>query len=161
MSCWYLSKSIQNFKLLITDFMAEFDISFMLSSLLYAGSTIGWVAGCLWPVQVKQPSYFAKRFLAGTLLVESIINQLGRFSPTSGHWSWFPKISFFPQFLSAKQPQKVVGYSPSQARLLAVLLSSCLHGMFFIMMGSKGGYWVFFCAYMLSAFARSILTGKN
>ena len=101
-----------------------------------------------------------QRFLAGTLLMESIINQLGRFSPTSGHWSWFPKFSF-PQFLSAKQPQKVIGYSPSQARLLAVLLSSCLHGMFFIMMGSKGGYWVSFCAYTLSAFARSILTGKN
>ena len=99
--------------------------------------------------------------MVGTLLVESIINQLGRFSPTSGHWSWFPKISFLPQFLSAKQPQKVIGYSPSQARLLAVLLSSCLHGMFFIMMGSKGGFWLSFCAYMVVAFARSILTGKN
>ena len=93
--------------------------------------------------------------------MESIINQLGRFSPTSGHWSWFPKISFFPQFLFSKQPQKVTGYSPSQARLLAVLLSSCLHGMFFIMMGSKGGFWLTFCAYMLAAFARAFLTGKN
>ena len=137
--------------------MAEFHVSFMLSSLLYAGSTIGWVTKC---VQAKQPSYFAKRFLVGTLLVESIINQFGRFSPTSEHWSWFPKISFFPQFLSAKQPQKVIGYSPSQARLLAVLLSSCLHGMFFIMMGSKGGFWLSFCAFLLSAFARAILTGK-
>ena len=145
--------------------MAEFHISFMLSSLLYVANTIGWVAECLWPVQAKQLSYFAKRFLAGTLLVESIINQLGLFSPTSGHWSWFPKISFFSQFFSAKQPQpqpqKVIGHSLSQARLLAVLLSSVLHGMFFIMMGSKGGFWLTFSAYILSSFARSILTGKN
>ena len=93
--------------------------------------------------------------------MESIINQLGRFSPKSGHWSWIPEISFFPRVLSAKQRQKVIGYSPSQARLLAVLLSSCLHAIFFIMMGSKGGFWLSFCAYMLAAFARSILTGQN
>ena len=93
--------------------------------------------------------------------MESIINQLGRFSPTSGNWSWIPKISFLPLFLFAKQPQKVIGYSPSQARLLALLLSSCLHGIFFIMMGSKGEFWHSFCAYMLAAFARSILTGRS
>ncbi|KAF8807212.1 MFS general substrate transporter [Phlegmacium glaucopus] len=117
--------------------MAEFHINFMFSSLLYAGSTIG--------------------FLTGTLLVESIINQLGRFSPTNVHWSWFLRMSIFPEFLSSKKPRKVIGYSPSKARFLALLLSSCLHGMFFVMMGSHGGYWVSFCAYALAAFARSIL----
>ena len=111
-------------------------------------------------IVAAQPSYLAKRFLAGTLLVESIINQLGCFSLKNGHWSWFPSISFFPQLPSANKPRKVIGYSPSQARLLSLLLSSCLHAMFFIMMGSKGGYWVLFCAYALAAFARSILTGK-
>lgn len=112
----------------------------------------------LWPLCRQLTS--AQRFLTGTLLVEFIINQLGRFSPTKAHWSWFPRISFFPQFLVSKEPRTVIGYSPSQARLLALLVSSCLHGMFFIMMGSKGGYWVSFCAYALAAFARSILTDK-
>ena len=92
--------------------------------------------------------------------MESIINQFGLFCPTSGHWSWFPKTSFFSPFLSADQRQKMIGYSPSQARLLALLLSSCMHGMFFIMMGSKGGFWLAFSAYILSGFARSLLTGK-
>ena len=100
------------------------------------------------------------KILDGKFLVESIINQLGRFSPTSGHWSWFPKISFFTQFLSPKQPQKVIGYSPSQSRLLAVLLSSCLHGMFFIiMMGSesKGGFLGFILCRNCSVLSAALL----
>lgn len=141
--------------------MAEFHVNFMLSSLLYAGSTIGWVVACLWPLWRggKRWSHLAKRFLTGTLLVESIIKQLGGFSPTDGHWSWFPATSFLSVFTSAKNPRKIIGYSPSQSRLLVLLVSSCLHGMFFVMMGSEGGYWVSFCAYALAAFARSLLTG--
>jgi hypothetical protein len=32
--------------------------------------------------------------------------------------------------------------------------------MFFVVMGTKGGFWVLFCAYALAAFARAILSGE-
>ncbi|KDR84783.1 hypothetical protein GALMADRAFT_131573 [Galerina marginata CBS 339.88] len=121
-------------------FMADYHVSFMMSSLLFAGSTIG--------------------FMIGTFLVESIIHQLGRFDPAKSHWSWLPKTNLFSRFSTRSREEKDVGYSSSQARLLALLSSSILHGMFFVMMGSRGGYWVSFGAYSVAAFARSILTAS-
>ncbi|KAF8971543.1 major facilitator superfamily domain-containing protein [Flammula alnicola] len=122
-------------------FMEEFHISFMMSSLLYAGSTLG--------------------FMTGTLLVESIIHQFGRFDPTKNTWSWMPKTAILARFFSRNCQHTEIGFSPSQARLMALLVSSILHALFFVMMGSKGGFWVLFWAYALAAFARSILTGKH
>ncbi|KAF8168311.1 major facilitator superfamily domain-containing protein [Crassisporium funariophilum] len=121
-------------------FAAEFNISSMMTSLLYAGSTIG--------------------FIFGTLIVESIINQLGRFVLTRTQWTWLPQFSCLSWFQSKGSAPKQVGFSKSQSRLLAILISSILHGLFFVLMGSKGGFWVLFSAYALAAFARSILTAS-
>ncbi|PPQ90444.1 hypothetical protein CVT25_014962 [Psilocybe cyanescens] len=121
-------------------FMADYHIGFMMSSLLYAATTVG--------------------FMVGTCLVESIVNQLGCFDLTSNHSSWIPRLSF--SCLSIRKPgNNKIGYSPSQARHVALLVSSILHGMFFVMMGSRGGFWVVFGAYAVAAFARSILTGPQ
>uniref|UniRef100_A0A8H7Y8V3 Major facilitator superfamily (MFS) profile domain-containing protein n=1 Tax=Psilocybe cubensis TaxID=181762 RepID=A0A8H7Y8V3_PSICU len=120
----------------LPDFMADYHITFMMSSLLYAATTVG--------------------FIVGTMLVESIINQLGRFRLVADHSSWIPAI----QLLKTKQSDNEIGYSPSQARHISLLVSSILHGMFFVMMGSRGGFWAAFGAYAVAAFARSVLTGR-
>ncbi|KAJ3507663.1 hypothetical protein NLJ89_g6181 [Agrocybe chaxingu] len=117
-------------------FMAEFQVSYTLSSLLYAGSTTG--------------------YLFGTFLVELIINYLSQFNLTKTCWSWFPASILF----SRKHTQKKLGFSPSQGRLLTLLFSSTVHAMFFVMMGSRSGYWVLFFGYVVAAFARSILTAS-
>ncbi|CAA7264720.1 unnamed protein product [Cyclocybe aegerita] len=121
---------------ILPHFMAEFQVSYTLSSLLYAGSTTG--------------------YLFGTFLVELIINYLSQFNLAKTCWSWFPASILF----SPKHTQKKLGFSPSQGRLLTLLFSSTVHAMFFVMMGSKNGYWVLFFAYVVAAFARSILTAS-
>lgn len=93
--------------------------------------------------------------------MESIINQLGCFDLAKSQPSWIPQTCLPSKFFSfRKGASKHTGFSPSQARLLALLLSSFLHGMFFVMMGTKGGFWVLFGAYVIAAFARAILTGE-
>lgn len=116
-----------------------------------------WVRQC--PHSPLLADLHSSRFMVGTCLVESIVNQLGCFDLTSNHSSWIPRLSF--SCLSIRKPgNNKIGYSPSQARHVALLVSSILHGMFFVMMGSRGGFWVVFGAYAVAAFARSILTGK-
>ncbi|KAF9535544.1 major facilitator superfamily domain-containing protein [Crepidotus variabilis] len=118
-------------------FMSDFHISFTLSSTLYAGGTIG--------------------FMFSTILIETLIHFLGQFDLSKTHWSWIPEFTFFG-IRSPRKAPKSVGNSPSQARLLALLIASILHGSFFVMMGSRGSFWVMFFAYSVAAFARSILT---
>ena len=72
------------------------------------------------------------------------------------HWSWIPKTSYSAK---SSSPKFSVGYSPSQARILVILISSVTHAMFFVMMGSKSGYWTCFSAYTVAAFSRGLLTG--
>ena len=50
---WVVETNLNRFKILNFYIIAEFHISFMLSSLLYAWSTIGWVTECLWHVQIN------------------------------------------------------------------------------------------------------------
>ena len=104
---------------------------------------------------------FILRFKSGTLLVESLINQLGCFNLAKSQWSWIPHTRLLSKIFSFRKGGAIkTGFSPSQARLLALLMSSLLHGMFFVMMGTKGEFWVLFGAYVLAAFARAILTGE-
>lgn len=135
------------------DFMKEYNISFMTSSLVYAGATIGYEHLILREYYSQLPS----SFIIGTVLVESIIAQLGRFDPQNPTPTWIPRL------ISRNKGSSVsvkTGFSRSQAHLLSILVSSVLHGMFFLMMGFKGGFPVLFCAYALAAFARSILTAS-
>lgn len=92
------------------------------------------------------------RFGFGTAVVESVVRYLGQFNMSNKHWSWIPKTSF-------SRKSSSVGYSQSQARFHAVVISSIMHAMFFVMMGSRRGYWTCFSAYAVAAFSRGILTG--
>lgn len=101
-----------------------------------------------------------RRFFAGTLLLESILHQLGLFDLSANHYSWLPAIDFHPRLRFLRYRGRAIGHSPSQSTLLALLISSTLHGMFFVMMGSGEGFGIVFSAYAIAAFARSILTGE-
>ncbi|KAF9557867.1 MFS general substrate transporter [Agrocybe pediades] len=114
-------------------FMADYHVSYMMSSLLFAGSTLG--------------------FVIGTLLLELLVNSLGRFDVEREQWSWIPRV------FSRSRPHSTVAFSTSQARLLSLLFSSSVHGAFFVMMGARGGFGGSFAAYSVAAFARAILTG--
>jgi hypothetical protein len=116
--------------------MEDFNITFMTGSLFYAASTIG--------------------FLTGTFLLERILKQLGRISRTGTRTSLFP---FYPSISKRTGVDAGVRFSPLQARLLAVIMSGFLHGMFFVIMGTRGGFPAIFVAHSTAAFARSILTG--
>lgn len=139
--------------------MQQYHISFMMSSLLYAGSTLGSVSFILCDITSGLPVH---RFMIGTMLVESIVNQLGRFDPSKNAWSWVPQMNLFRHIFARDRSKKNPAFSPSQARFLSLLVSSSLHAMFFVVMGiARGGFWVLFFAYALAAFSRSILTGEN
>ena len=96
------------------------------------------------------------RFGIGTAVVESVIRYLGQFDISAKHWSWIPKTSYSAK---SSSPKSFVGHSPSQARILVILISSVTHATFFVMMGSKSGYWMCFSAYTVAAFSRGLLTG--
>jgi len=88
-------------------------------------------------------------------VVESIIRRLGTFSLDDEKCRWFPLL---PKFLAKSGSERA--FSPSQATSLAVIVSSILHAMFFVIMGTKAGFWALFGAYALAAFARCILTSE-
>ncbi|TFK20148.1 MFS general substrate transporter [Coprinopsis marcescibilis] len=116
-------------------FMEEFKVTFVTGSLLYAASTVG--------------------FIVGTLILERLLQQMGRIS-----WSkllrWLP-ICSRPE---SHQDHIPTPYSPVRARHISIAISSIIFSMFFVIMGSSKGYTALFIAYMIAAFARSILTGS-
>lgn len=59
-----------------------------------------------------------------------------------------------------KHQKDALRFSAVQARHVGLFVSSILHGMFFVVMGTRGGFPVLFFAYALAAFARAILTGE-
>lgn len=99
-------------------------------------------------------------FLSGTLLVELVNRKLGAFDFSDSTISWVPRLQTLSLLGLQKTNAKTVGYSGYQARILGLLLSSILHGTFFIIMASRGGFAALFCAYVVAALARSVLTGK-
>ncbi|KAF7784749.1 hypothetical protein Agabi119p4_914 [Agaricus bisporus var. burnettii] len=114
-------------------FMADFNINFTMSSLLYAANLIG--------------------FLSGTLLVESILKILSRTSLNQKRSAWYPYIRFGKKIGSIGVPRSFV-----QSRHLVVVYGGLVHGSFFVMMGLKTGYPLTFIAYVASAFSRGIVT---
>ncbi|KAF9459473.1 major facilitator superfamily domain-containing protein [Collybia nuda] len=117
-------------------FTAEFHLTAMTSSLLFAGSTCG--------------------FAFGTVLVESILKALGRIPLGAGRNNIVPPR--VARLFSARN--SAGGYSASQARSLTLAIACILHGVHFIMIGLKGGFGVTFLAYAVAAFARALLTGE-
>ncbi|KAF5355966.1 hypothetical protein D9756_004248 [Leucocoprinus leucothites] len=116
-----------------TDLAAEFHLTTMTSSLLWAGTTCG--------------------FFIGTFLLEIILRWLGRFSLEPS------KKSIVPHTLAIfKKNRPASGHSATQARHSTLLIASVLHAFYFIMMGSRGGFPVMFVAYAMAAFSRALLT---
>lgn len=111
---------------------AEFHLTTMTSSLLWAGTACG--------------------FFIGTFLIEIILRWLGRFSLERS------KKSIIPQSWITFDKRPSFGYSPTQARHSALLIASVVHALYFVMMGSQGGFPVMFVAYALAAFARALLS---
>jgi hypothetical protein len=135
-----------------SDLMATYNVNFTMSSLLFAGNTIGYK---FYHSNLQRLTY--SRFAFGTLGVQFVIKYLGQFDVSEANWSWIPKTNY--KIFSNRNCQ--VGHSPSQAKLLIVMVSSIMHAIFFIMMGSRSGFWTCFSAYVLAASSRAILTGRD
>lgn len=101
-------------------------------------------------------TYTGLRFFFGTLIAERVLNYIGRFNVGKAK---VPAKELRPAFF-ARSSREGVGFSPSQARFFSLVISSVLHGLHFIMMGSRSGFPMMFSAYVLAAFARAFLTGE-
>ncbi|KAJ3551039.1 hypothetical protein NMY22_g41 [Coprinellus aureogranulatus] len=116
--------------------MEDFNITFMTGSLFYAAAAIGYITG--------------------TVILEKMNEQLGRASHSSTRSSWIP---FYPSLSCRSESDMPTRYSSLQARHLAILVGAFFHGMFFVIMGTRGGFPAIFVAQMTVAFARAVLNG--
>lgn len=89
------------------------------------------------------------RFFLGTFFVELIITVLGRF-----------QLRRLRNVFKRNKPDEDTYPSSSQGRHLILLIASIAHAMYFVMMGSRGGFPVMFLAYVVSAFSRALLSGE-
>ncbi|KAI0690670.1 major facilitator superfamily domain-containing protein [Cytidiella melzeri] len=121
---------------LLPYFKDAFHLSFMLSSLCFVASTVG--------------------FALGTTLVERILGLVGWIciSPDS-------RRSIFHAMLQRRVAGNVYGHSPTQARFIATWAGTLVHPVFFVIMGCRKNFASMLVAYAISAFSRSVLTGKN
>lgn len=117
-------------------FERDFDLTPLTSSLLFAGSTVG--------------------FAAATVLVEWTSKVLSNACTSSRNRSFFPAIPWF----SRTNLKGDIGTSPTQGRYFAIAYFSVLHASFFVLMGSRGGYPVLLLAYAFAAYARGIITAQ-
>ncbi|KAI0803077.1 major facilitator superfamily domain-containing protein [Irpex lacteus] len=94
-------------------------------------------------------------FALGTTLVERILGVVGWVCvlPNS-------RISFLPALLRRCPEGSTRGYSPTQARFVVTWAGTLLHPVFFVIMGCRRNFASMLVAYAISAFARSLLTGK-
>ncbi|KAI0374405.1 MFS general substrate transporter [Pilatotrama ljubarskyi] len=129
---------------LLPYFKKDLHLSFLLSSLFWAASATGYALG--------------------TISIEHVTRILGRVRfPTNR----VPSVVAFP--LCARKagphsPEKetaVIGFSRSQSRFYTMVLASVLHAVFFVLMGSKRGFASMMIAYVISAFARSFISGTR
>ncbi|KAI0343924.1 MFS general substrate transporter [Trametopsis cervina] len=120
---------------LLPYFKDDFHLSFMTSSLCFVTSTIG--------------------FAVGTILVEHILGFMGwiRISPPSAH-TWIPII------FRRRSSNIAYMHSKSQARFVVIFAGTLLHPVFFVIMGCGRNFASMLVAYAISAFSRSVLTGK-
>lgn len=105
---------------------------------------------------------FCSSFLSGTLLVESILKILSRASVSQKCSAWYPYLPAlrFKKSSGRKSDNDGVRNSFVQSQHLALLVASLMHASFFVMMGTRSGYPLMFVAYVVSAFARAIITGE-
>ncbi|KAJ3551217.1 hypothetical protein NM688_g4832 [Phlebia brevispora] len=122
---------------LLPYFKADFHLSFMTSSLCFVASTVG--------------------FSLGTVLVERLLSTAGRIYLKSG------KVTlpiFFHKLRHPRAPstEQISGFSAPLARYIVVFIATLLHPIFFIIMGCRRNFASVLIAYVISAFARSLLS---
>jgi hypothetical protein len=110
----------------------------------------------------------SSRFFACTFIVERVVKFLGTFYLNSTQPSFLPACPLVSRFSVRSRrhggtPSDIggTGYSPSQARLATLLLGSLIHSTYFIILGSKSGFPSVLVAYVIAAFARSLLTCEH
>ncbi|KAF9014961.1 major facilitator superfamily domain-containing protein [Cyathus striatus] len=122
-------------------FVETFRLNFVTSSLLFAASTVG--------------------FVIGTFLVERILKFFGRISLNQSTNSPVEPYFSVPSRRAAKRGRgNYIGFSFLQSRYVGLLVASILHGSFFLLMGTKANVAILFLAYVVAAFARSIITAS-
>ncbi|ESK92166.1 mfs efflux transporter [Moniliophthora roreri MCA 2997] len=115
---------------------AQFNLSDMLTSALFCGSTVG--------------------FFIGTFVVEHVTHRFGLYH--------IGRKSMIPAWLSLHRPtdnvRNTIGFSTSQARFNTLVSASIVHSSFFILMGVRLGFSAMFIAYATAALARAFLTAS-
>ncbi|KAF8640884.1 hypothetical protein AX17_000532 [Amanita inopinata Kibby_2008] len=119
-------------------FMNDFHLTSMTLSLLFSGTTCG--------------------FVFGTLVVERVLNFLGQFDYKHPRTTLIPTSPGLSRYKGKKISREDVGHSASQARILALAIGSVLISTHFIIMGLRGGFTAMFIAYAIAAFARAVWT---
>lgn len=127
----------------------------MTSSLCFVASTIGYVIHlCNSFISVLKPSSYA----CGTLLVERLLSVAGRIHLRPGTVMLPMTLHLFRQPRSSDTAY-IVGHSTSLARYIVIFGATLLHPIFFIVMGFRKNFPSMLVAYVLSAFARALLSG--
>ncbi|KAI9066644.1 MFS general substrate transporter [Trametes sanguinea] len=128
---------------LLPHFKSDLHLSFLLSSLFWVASASGYALGT---ISVE----YVTRFLGRTHLRA---NQLPTAMPIS------TRLTARRTPPSTIDEPYIVAYSQSRSRFYTMLSASILHAVFFVVMGSKSGYPSMMVAYVISAFARSFISG--
>nr|GAT47875.1 predicted protein [Mycena chlorophos] len=119
-------------------FEAEFHLTYMTSSLLFAGTMTG--------------------FTLGTLVVPRVVAFLGRHDLSNSKAAVQLLTPFRSLVDRSRQPQ--LAFLASQARFFVVILTSIGSPTNFLMMGSQRGLALMFIAYVIISFARAISTAE-
>ena len=128
----------------------------MTSSLCFVASTAGYA--------VFSAFYYAflitnlSRFACGTILVETILRAAGRIYLLPGKAALPITFHLFRRSRSSDVVY-IEGHSTLLARYVVVSSATLLHPVFFIVMGFRKNFPSVLVAYVISAFARSLLSG--
>ena len=127
----------------------------MTSSLCFVASTIGYVVADIFLVHSLLTHSDIGSFSLGTIFVERLLHAAGRIFLRPGKAT--------PPTLSARasNPDNIAYFSPSTARFIVVFCSTLLHPIFFVIMGLRQNFPSMLVAYLISSFARSLLSGKR
>ncbi|KAI0359166.1 MFS general substrate transporter [Trametes cingulata] len=129
---------------LLPYFKQDLHLSFLLSSLFWAASATGYALGT---ISVEHVTRFLGRIRFHTNRPPSVIT--------------FPLRSRDNSVPSSEKETSIIGFSRSRSRFYTMMCASVLHAAFFVLMGSKSGFASMMIAYVISAFARSFVSGAS
>jgi hypothetical protein len=140
--------SYRNFVPILTvalDIQAQFHITASISSLLFTGSTIGFFLGTF--VYERIFAFLSSSRLSRFLFCQSQTST-GSGKPTRRRRGGGPRSN------------GSLASSASQGRYITLVLFSCLHATFFVIMGLRINFGCALLAYVIAAFCRAFLTGE-